>query len=70
MDVVIKTSRDPLAFVGVLRREAQEINPRIPISNPRSMDEVVATASARASFTAALLGTASGIALLLGVVGI
>ena len=70
MDVVIKTSGDPLAFVGVLRREAQEINPRIPISNPRSMDEVVATASARASFTAALLGTASGIALLLGVVGI
>jgi ABC-type antimicrobial peptide transport system permease subunit len=48
----------------------EAVNPRIPISNPRSMEDVVETAGARTSFTMTLLGSASGIALLLGLVGI
>jgi predicted permease len=70
MDVVIRTSADPLEIVPVLRREVEAVNPRIPISNPRSMEDVVETAGARTSFTMTLLGSASGIALLLGLVGI
>lgn len=70
MDVVMKTTTDPLGFVAVLRREVQRLNPRIPVSNPRTMEDVVAAATARTSFTMTLLGAASGIALLLGLVGI
>ncbi len=70
MQVAVKTRSDPLAFVEVLRREAQAVNPRIPLSNPRSMDSVLNAAGARTSFTMTLLGTAAGIALLLGLVGI
>ena len=70
LDVVIRTSGDPRAFVPVLRRELQALNPRIPLSNPRTMAEVFDASTARTSFTMGVLGAASGIALLLGLVGI
>jgi ABC-type antimicrobial peptide transport system permease subunit len=70
MDVVVRVDGDPLAFLPILRREVLELNPRIPLSNPRTMRDVFETATARTSFTMALLGTASGVALILGVVGI
>lgn len=70
MEIAIKTSVDPLMLVPVLRREVAALNPRIPVSNPRSMEEIVSSATARTSFTMALLGAASGVALLLGLIGI
>lgn len=70
MDVAVRTAGDPTAFVAVLRREVQALNPRIPVSNPRTMDDLMSAATARTSFTMSLLGAASGIALLLGLVGI
>jgi predicted permease len=70
MDVVIKMTTDPSSFVPVLRREVQALNSRIPVSNPRTMESVLGAATSRTSFTMALLGAASGIALLLGLVGI
>ncbi|MDA0327493.1 MAG: ABC transporter permease [Gemmatimonadetes bacterium] len=70
MVAVLKIEGDPLSFVSVLRREVQALHPRIPVSNPRTMEQVVGDATSRVSFTMVLLGTASGIALLLGLVGI
>ncbi|MGD8360983.1 MAG: ABC transporter permease [Gemmatimonadota bacterium] len=70
MDVLIRTAGSPIQFVPVLRRELQALNPRIPISNPRTMQEVLDLAMAPTSFTMTMLGAASGIALLLGLVGI
>lgn len=70
MAVVMKTSTDPLAFIAVLRREVRALNPRIPVSDPRTMEDVVGAAMSRTSFTMVLLGAASGIALVLGLVGI
>ncbi|HSG49299.1 MAG TPA: ABC transporter permease, partial [Longimicrobiales bacterium] len=70
LQVVIRTAGDPLQMVPVLRQEVRALNPRIPVSNPITMEAVVRSAMARTSFTMALLGSASGIALLLGLVGI
>jgi len=70
VDVVIRTSGDPLALVSVLRDEIRALNPRIPIANVRTMTAVFEGATARTSFAAAMLGAASAIALLLGLVGI
>jgi predicted permease len=70
MDVLIRASADPRALISVLRREVADMNARVPVSNPRPMEEVFAAAMARTSFTVALLGAASGVALLLGLVGI
>jgi predicted permease len=69
-DVVIRTAGDPMAFVPVLRREVRAIDPRIPVANPRTMETVFRESTARTSFTMTMLGAASGIALLLGLVGI
>lgn len=54
----------------MIRREVRALNPRIPISTPRTMSEILRRATARTSFTVAMLGVASGIALLLGMIGI
>jgi predicted permease len=70
LDVVMRTAGDPTSFVGLLRGELRGLNPRIPLTNPRTMGEILRGATARTSFTTALLGVASGIALLLGLVGI
>lgn len=69
-ELVVRTSGEPLALLPLVRREAQELNARIPLSNPRSMGDVVRTAAAETSFTMAVLGSASLVALLLGLVGI
>ncbi|MGD8278508.1 MAG: ABC transporter permease [Gemmatimonadota bacterium] len=70
LDIVIRTSGDPLAAVAMLRQRIRDLNPRIPVANIRTLDAIVSSATARTSFTAAMLGAASGIALLLGLVGI
>jgi ABC-type antimicrobial peptide transport system permease subunit len=48
----------------------QALNPRIPISLPRTMTDVVAASTSRASFTMVILASAAGVALILGLVGI
>lgn len=69
-DIVLRTAGDPMDLLPVLRRELRALNPRIPLANPRTMAEVRRGATARTSFTLAMLGAAAGIALLLGLVGI
>ena len=41
MDILVKTSGDPLLLIPTLRRELRDLNPRVPLSNPRTMEEVV-----------------------------
>ena len=69
-DLVVRVAGDAGAFLPVLRREVQELNPRIPLANPQTMQQVVASSASRTSFTMAVLSAASLVALLLGVVGI
>ncbi len=70
MYIAIRTSADPLEFVSVLRREMRELNPRIPVANLRTMEDLFREATARTSFTMVMLAVAAAIALLLGLVGI
>jgi putative ABC transport system permease protein len=69
-ELLIRVDGDPLAFLPVVRREVRELNARIPLSNPRTMKDMVRVAAAETSFTMAVLGSASVVALLLGVIGI
>jgi predicted permease len=69
-EIVIRVASDPLAFLPIVRREVREINARIPLSNPRTMRDMVRVATAETSFTMAVLGSASVVALLLGLIGI
>lgn len=69
-ELVVRVSGDPTAFLPIVRSEVGALNARIPLSNPRTMHEVVRNAAAETSFTMAVLGSASAVALLLGLVGI
>lgn len=57
-----------------LRAEVQDavwsVNPNLPLANVRTLDVILDRSMARTSFTLVMLGIASGIALLLGLVGI
>jgi predicted permease len=70
MDVVVRTSGEPLAMVDGVREALRAVDPRLPMINPRTVDALVADSMSAASFTVIMLGIAAGIALLLGTVGI
>jgi predicted permease len=69
-ELVVRVNGDPAAFLPAVRRVINELNPHVPLANARTMDEVVRVAAAETSFTMAVLGAASAVALLLGLVGI
>jgi putative ABC transport system permease protein len=67
----VKVSRgDPIDLMPQIRRLLNEQNARTPIVNPRSMSDVVARSTSRASFVMTLLLIAGAMALLLSAVGI
>ena len=69
--VVVKTSRaDPVSLVPSIRAIVKEMNPRIPMTNVRTMQEIADRSVARASFIMTLLAIAGSMALLLSAVGI
>lgn len=68
--VVLHVGTDPLSFVAAARQALREVDPRLPLVDPRTMGTVVKNAMAATSFTVLLLGIAAAIALLLGTVGI
>lgn len=70
LDVVLHGAADPLALVGAARTALRDIDPRLPMVEPRPVSDFIDDATAATSFTVLLLGIAAGIALLLGTVGL
>jgi ABC-type antimicrobial peptide transport system permease subunit len=70
MDVVVRVAGDPLDAVALARNALRDVDPRLPMINPQTVQAVVDQSMAANSFTVILLGIAAGIALLLGTVGI
>jgi predicted permease len=68
--VVLHAAADPLSFVSGARAALREVGPRIPMVDPQSVETIERDAMSATSFTVVLLGIASGIALLLGTIGI
>jgi predicted lysophospholipase L1 biosynthesis ABC-type transport system permease subunit len=68
--LVLHTAAGPLALAPAAREALREVDARLPMVSPRTMDEVVREAMAATSFTVLLLGIAAAIALVLGTVGI
>jgi predicted permease len=68
---MLKVSKgDPMELLPAIRRILNEVAPRAPLVNPRSMSDVVARSMSRASFIMTLLLIAGSMALLLSAVGI
>jgi predicted permease len=57
-------------FLEEVRSAVWSVNPNLPLANVRTLEEVLERSMARTSFTLTMLAIASGVALLLGAVGI
>jgi putative ABC transport system permease protein len=70
MTLVIRTTGDPGALAPTVRRLVRAIDPDQPVSDVRTMEQVMADAVGRNRFNTLLLGLFAGLATLLAAVGI
>jgi putative ABC transport system permease protein len=69
-DVILHVSGNPLDFAAAARAVVREVDPEQPVSNLRSMQEIVASAQRPARLNASVLGGFAAVALLLSGIGI
>jgi putative ABC transport system permease protein len=69
MDVAMRTDLAPESALAAARREIGQIDPELPLSHVRTMDEWVAASAAQPRLSAMLIGVFAGAALLLAAVG-
>jgi putative ABC transport system permease protein len=70
MSFVIRTVGEPRGLSAVAQRAIHALDASLPTYRVSTMDEVARRSMARTSFTMILLGTAAGLAVVLGVIGI
>jgi ABC-type antimicrobial peptide transport system permease subunit len=70
MYVVARGTGSAAALVPAIRAAVREVDPSVPVTAVRTMDEVLSGSLAESSFTLTLLSVAALVALLLGVVGL
>jgi putative ABC transport system permease protein len=69
-DLVVSTKRDAASVVGAVRQAVWSVDKDQPISDVRTMDQVVAAAISKERFQSLLLGLFAALALLLACVGL
>jgi predicted lysophospholipase L1 biosynthesis ABC-type transport system permease subunit len=70
MTLLVRGDREPQEFIAPVRAAIHELDPRLPISEVRSMDQVIDEAIAAPRFAMELLGLFGALALLLSAIGI
>jgi putative ABC transport system permease protein len=70
MNLIIRTAAAPASLAPALRPALERVDASLPLTRIRTMDEIVSTSLAQASFTMTLLAIAAVVALVLGVVGL
>jgi putative ABC transport system permease protein len=69
-DLTVRTTVDPLSLVAAVRNEIHQVDPEQPISNIRTMGQMLGEETASRSLGMTLLTIFAGLALLLATVGI
>jgi putative ABC transport system permease protein len=70
MTLVIRTDGEPSALAPAVQREIRALDPNQPVSDVRTMNQVMADWVSRSRFNTLLLGLFAGLATLLSAVGI
>jgi predicted permease len=70
MSLVIRTDGDPTALVAPVRAAVRQVDPRLPVSEVRTMRDIVNTAIGGPRFAMQALGLFGALALLLSAIGI
>jgi putative ABC transport system permease protein len=68
--VVARTTGDPLALTGAVRREVVALDPTLPIASIQSMDQRAASSVAQFKLNSIIVTLFAGVALLLASIGI
>jgi putative ABC transport system permease protein len=70
LSVVVRTAGDPLALAKAIRAEVRALDANLPVSNLRTLDQVLSRAVAQPRFYLLLLGAFAAVALVLAAIGI
>ena len=70
LSVAVRTAGDPIRYVSAIRNAIHSVDKDEPMARVRTMDDLVAESMGQRRLSMVLLGTFSGIALLLASVGI
>jgi predicted permease len=70
LSLVIRTAGDPLALAGLARSAVHLVDPAIPVTNIRPMDEVFSSSVAQQRFAMMLIGLFGALAVVLAAIGI
>jgi putative ABC transport system permease protein len=70
MTLVIRTDGDPAALAPAVQREIRALDPNQPVSDVRTMNQVMSETVSRARFNTLLLGLFAALATVLSAVGI
>ncbi|HSO76293.1 MAG TPA: FtsX-like permease family protein, partial [Blastocatellia bacterium] len=68
--LLVRTAGDPLSLAAAVRKEVQSLEPNLPITSIRPMNELVGASLYAARMGAILVGVFGALALLLAVVGL
>ena len=70
MTLVIRSSGDPVRLGNAVRREIRALDPNLPVSELRTMEQVISTSISRPRFLTLLLSVFAAVALALEAVGL
>jgi predicted permease len=72
LSYIVRTSGDPLATVGAAREILHNLDPQLPLIQPRTLDQVAQQAPSvfLRSYPSLLIGSFAGLALILAVIGL
>lgn len=70
MSIVIRTSGDPLSLAALARQQIHSVDPTIPVTNIRTMDEIFSASVAQQRFSMLLVGVFGALAVALAAIGI
>src|SRR4030095_7377864 len=70
MSIVVKTGIPPASVTDAVRREVYAVDASMPISNLRTLEQIVSRSISQPRFYMTLLAIFAGVALLLAAIGI
>jgi putative ABC transport system permease protein len=70
MTLVVRAESNPLALMPAVREQILAVDPELPVSNPRSLQKVVAASLSSDRLSLLLLGAFAGLAFLLAAFGV
>ena len=70
MDIAVRTDGDPASALSMVRQRVRDLDPNLPLSFVRTMDEWVSASAAPSRLNAILMGAFAAVALVLAAIGI